>query len=62
VLRKAVALAPDDQEILFHLSKALIETGRPTAAQPILARFRKAKDSPAPVAREDAGIIDAATK
>jgi Flp pilus assembly protein TadD len=59
-LRKALALAPNDPEVLFHLSRALLELGRAQDAKPFLDRFQKVRQLPARVPREEPGMIEAA--
>ena len=40
-LRKALALVPNDPDVLFHLGRALLELGRTQDAKPFLDRFQK---------------------
>jgi tetratricopeptide (TPR) repeat protein len=60
-LRKALALEPNDPDVLFHLSRALIETGRESEAQPLVKGFKEAQNRSPPVSREEAGMIEAAS-
>lgn len=60
-LRKAASLAPEDPDILFHLSRSLIELGRTKEAQPLLERFQKMRRQTTPGPREEPGVIESAT-
>jgi len=60
-LRKALALAPNDPDVLFHLARALLELGRAQDAKPFLDRFQKVRQLPARVPREEPGMIEAAS-
>ena len=59
-LRKALALVPNDPDVLFHLGRALLELGRTQEAKPFLDRFQKVRQLPARVPREEPGMIEAA--
>lgn len=61
VLRKALALAPDDPEVLMHLGRALMALDRAEEAQPYLARFRKLRPRNTPAPRREPGMIALAT-
>ena len=41
VLRRAIALSPDDPEVVMHLGRALMELGREEEGRELLARFQK---------------------
>jgi len=45
-LRKAVALAPDEPDMLFNLAFFLLETNRPEASRPYLERLVKVEKDP----------------
>jgi tetratricopeptide (TPR) repeat protein len=60
VLRKALAMAPKDRDVLFHLATALINQGRATEARPLLTEFQELKDAPKTVPRVESGVIEAA--
>lgn len=60
VLRKALALSPNDRDVLFHLATALMNQGRPNEARPFLTQFSAVKEGPKIVAREESGLIEAA--
>jgi tetratricopeptide (TPR) repeat protein len=59
-LRRALALVPNDPDVLFHLGRALLELGRTQEAKPFLDRFQKVRQLPARVPREEPGMIEAA--
>lgn len=59
-LREALALAPNDPDILFHLGRALMELGRGEESRPYLDRFAKLRQAPARMPREAPGMIEAA--
>jgi tetratricopeptide (TPR) repeat protein len=65
LLRKAVKLeppaSPDRAEILFHLARCLSELGKAEEARSVRAEFQKARSETPPAAREQAGIVEAAT-
>ncbi len=60
-LRQAVALSPQDPNVLFHLARALIEQSRTAEAQPFLERFKRVRLEPARMPRQEPGIIESAS-
>jgi len=61
LLRRALALAPQDPEISLHLGRALMELGREEEARRFLADFRKMRRPTVRGPLTEAGMIELAT-
>ena len=60
-LREAARLSPDEPDILFHLSRALMELGRGDEAKPFLEKFEKVRGQNNHGPREEPGMIETAS-
>ena len=60
VLRRAIAISPEDPEVLLHLGQALMALGRPEEARVHLARFQRVRPAAARRLRTEAGMIELA--
>jgi len=61
VLRRAIALDPEDSEALLHLGRALMALGKEPEGEAVLAKFEKVRAPSARGPRRDAGMIELAT-
>ncbi len=58
--REALAKDPEDPEIVLHLGRALMASGREEEAQLYLEKYRKIRPPGSPVLRKQFGMIDLA--
>ena len=61
VLRQALAIAPQDPEVLMHLGRALMALDREQEAQPFLDQFQKLRPQRVRDPRREPGMIELAT-
>jgi tetratricopeptide (TPR) repeat protein len=61
VLRLAQQIAPDDPDVLMHLGRTLMESGREEEGQRLLARFQTLRPDRTRGPRRQAGLIEAAS-
>jgi tetratricopeptide (TPR) repeat protein len=59
--RDALAIAPDDPEVVLHTGRALMAQGREQEAQEFLERYRKIRPQELPGLRKRVGMIELAT-
>ncbi len=60
-LRKALAQAPNDPEVMMHLGRALMALGREEEARSYLEKFQKIRPEKLPSHRRRFGVIELAT-
>jgi len=60
-LRRALALAPDDPDVLMHLGRALMELGHEGEAQQYLGKFQRIRPQKVRGAWRKPGMIESAT-